>query len=51
MEQLKIADSRAIEIVADEPDPALTENALRVSVVSTGQQMARMADASAVQTQ
>jgi len=30
MEQLKIADSRAIEIVADEPDPALTENALRV---------------------
>src|SRR3989442_1211716 len=30
MEQVKIADSKFIEIVADEPDPKLTDNALRV---------------------
>src|SRR5256885_4821378 len=30
MEQVKIADSKSIEIVADEPDPKLTDNALRV---------------------
>src|SRR5881296_4760738 len=30
MEQVKIADSKAIEIVAGEPDPKLTDNALRV---------------------
>src|SRR2546426_4694657 len=30
MEQVKIADSKFIEIVADEPDPKLMDNALRV---------------------
>src|SRR2546428_3499489 len=30
MEQVKIADSKAIEIVAGEPEPKLTDNALRV---------------------
>src|SRR5437016_1955606 len=30
MEQVKIADSKFIEIVADEPNPKLTDNALRV---------------------
>src|SRR6266508_2615315 len=30
MEQVKVSESKAIEIVADEPDPKLTENALRV---------------------
>jgi len=30
MEEIKVTDSRAIEIVAREPDPKLTENALRV---------------------
>src|SRR5213594_2547187 len=30
MEEVKIADSKFIEIVADEPDPKLTDNALRV---------------------
>src|SRR5881628_2725371 len=30
MEEIKVADSRAIEIVAREPDPKLSENALRV---------------------
>src|SRR3989442_1177344 len=30
MEEIKIADSRAIEVVAREPDPKLSENALRV---------------------
>src|SRR2546422_1261975 len=30
MEQVKIADSKFIEIVADEPDPKLTDNAVRV---------------------
>src|SRR5213593_4146884 len=30
MEEVKIADSRALEVVAREPDPKLSENALRV---------------------
>src|SRR3989454_3496786 len=30
MEEVKIADSRALDIVAREPDPKLSENALRV---------------------
>ncbi len=30
MEEIKIADSRALEVVAREPDPKLSENALRV---------------------
>jgi len=30
MEEIKITDSRAIEVVAREPDPKLSENALRV---------------------
>src|SRR5712664_2714546 len=30
MEEIKIADSKAIEVVAREPDPKLSENALRV---------------------
>src|SRR6266511_4186544 len=30
MEQMRVADSKAIQIVANEPDPKLTENALRV---------------------
>jgi len=30
MEEIKVADSRAIEVVAREPDPKLSENALRV---------------------
>src|SRR3972149_9489303 len=30
MEQVKVAESKAIEVVADEPDPKLSENALRV---------------------
>src|SRR6266508_3583511 len=30
MEQVKVSESKAIEIVANEPDPKLTENALRV---------------------
>src|SRR2546428_7745606 len=30
MEQVKIADSKAIEIVAGEPEPKVTDNALRV---------------------
>jgi ribonucleoside-diphosphate reductase alpha chain len=30
MEEVKIADSRALEVVASEPDPKLSENALRV---------------------
>src|SRR6266699_5607613 len=32
MEEIKVADSRAIEVVAREPDPKLSENALRVLV-------------------
>ena len=30
MEEIKIADSKAIDVVAREPDPKLSENALRV---------------------
>src|SRR6266545_8415332 len=30
MEEVKVSESKAIEIVAGEPDPKLTENALRV---------------------
>ncbi|HLB69245.1 MAG TPA: ribonucleotide reductase N-terminal alpha domain-containing protein [Thermoplasmata archaeon] len=30
MEEIKIADSKAVDVVAHEPDPKLTENALRV---------------------
>ncbi|MCI4371243.1 MAG: Hint domain-containing protein, partial [Thermoplasmata archaeon] len=30
MEEVKVADSRALEVVAREPDPKLSENALRV---------------------
>ncbi len=30
MEQVKVAESKAIEVVADEPNPKLSENALRV---------------------
>src|SRR2546425_12527257 len=30
MEEVKVADSRALDIVAREPDPKLSENALRV---------------------
>ena len=30
MEEIKVADSRALEVVAREPDPKLSENALRV---------------------
>src|SRR6266699_928896 len=30
MEEVKVSESKAIEIVAGEPDPRLTENALRV---------------------
>src|SRR3989441_10709052 len=30
MEEIKITDSKAIEVVAREPDPKLSENALRV---------------------
>src|SRR6266702_6712017 len=30
MEEIKVSDSRALEVVAREPDPKLSENALRV---------------------
>ena len=30
MEEVKVVDSRALEVVAREPDPKLSENALRV---------------------
>src|SRR5438105_15841147 len=30
MEEVKVAESRALEVVAREPDPKLSENALRV---------------------
>src|SRR5437764_12132918 len=30
MEEVKVADSRALDVVAREPDPKLSENALRV---------------------